>query len=112
MPAHRVAWVVWRGPIPDGLWVLHTCDNPPCCNPAHLFLGTRADNIADMVAKGRADRTKKHKGEQCHQARLTADDVRCIRASRESNIVLSRRYGVSPSNISMVRLRRTWAHVL
>ncbi len=51
--AHRASWQISFGPIPDGLQVLHTCDNPPCCNPAHLFLGTQLDNIYDMCAKGR-----------------------------------------------------------
>lgn len=51
--AHRIAWELTNGPVPVGLSALHRCDNPPCCNPAHLFLGTQADNIADMVAKGR-----------------------------------------------------------
>jgi hypothetical protein len=52
--AHRVAWVVYRGEIPEGLHVLHTCDVPACVNPEHLFLGTHADNMHDRDAKGRA----------------------------------------------------------
>ena len=54
--AHRWAWEIFRGPVPDGLLVCHTCDNPPCCNPDHLFLGTPKDNAQDAVKKGRLGR--------------------------------------------------------
>lgn len=61
MLAHRYAWSLENGPVPEGLYVCHKCDNPPCCNPAHLFIGTQKDNLADMKAKGRApDRHKTH----------------------------------------------------
>ena len=53
--AHRVAWEVFVGEIPPGMNVLHRCDNPPCCNPDHLFLGTQKDNVHDMMAKDRGD---------------------------------------------------------
>lgn len=61
--AHRAAWVHYCGPIPDGVYVLHRCDNPPCCNPRHLFLGTQQDNMNDMYAKGRRQRRTPPEGD-------------------------------------------------
>lgn len=58
--AHRIAWTLTRGPIPDGLVTCHHCDNPPCCNPAHLFVGTQRENLADMKRKGRSTASRTH----------------------------------------------------
>lgn len=58
--AHRFAYEMWIGPIPNGMQVLHQCDNPPCCNPTHLFLGTNSDNVQDAIEKGRHNGGKTH----------------------------------------------------
>ena len=110
LPSHRVAWEAFWGPIPPNLSVLHRCDNPPCCNPAHLFLGTDADNVADMDRKGRR-RTVAHAGERHWKARLTEIDVREIRSSSETHAKLSRHYGVAATAIANIRARRLWRHV-
>lgn len=99
--AHRVAWVLTYGPIPNGLHVLHHCDNRACCNPAHLFLGTNADNIEDAMRKGRMAK------------KLTKADVRAIRtlyASGEYYLrELAERFGVSVQLISKIVNRKCWA---
>jgi len=119
---HRVAWISTNGPIPNGLCVLHRCDNPPCCNPAHHFIGTRVDNSADMIAKGRqkpggAGRSwnGERAGERNHNAKLTAADVLAIRAAfdrGESNRAdLARLYGVGWVAIDRIVRRESWRSI-
>ncbi len=78
MKAHRVSWKIHKGPIPEGLFVLHRCDNPPCTNPAHLFLGTNFDNVQDAVAKGR-NKGGNPMGENHHRAKLSDAQILAIR---------------------------------
>ena len=84
---HRFAWEAADGPIPEGLCVCHRCDNPPCCNPDHLFLGTRRDNNADKVAKGRQSFGERHshRGSAHGQAKITEQDVVAIRYDYSSH---------------------------
>lgn len=106
--AHRVSWALAFGPVPDGLHVLHRCDNPPCVNPAHLFVGTHEDNMRDREKKGRCVHPR---GEQHGCAKLTAANVIEIRASSESQTALAARFGVTQAAINYVILRRSWAHI-
>jgi hypothetical protein len=108
---HRLAYEAWKGPIPDGMFVCHRCDNRPCFNPEHLFLGTAADNNSDMTDKGRANRVGFRPGTQATSAqrsRLAEDDVRAIRASSESATSLAARYGISRSYVHNIIARRKW----
>jgi len=110
--AHRAAWILRHGPIADGLMVCHHCDNPPCVNPAHLFLGTAADNNADRHAKGRTRNGVLH-GEAHGRAVLTEADVRTIRSL--GGVVKQRdladRFGVSQSAIQRAMSGDGWRHL-
>lgn len=115
--AHRVAYEVFVGPIPKGMQVLHACDNPPCCNPDHLRLGTHADNMAEMAARGRAATgTRNHFGRTAYRgvenarSKLTEDAVRLIRAGVPTKEIMSR-FGVAKATVSHVRVGRAWKHV-
>lgn len=138
--AHRLAYTLTFGQIPDGLMVCHHCDNPPCCRPDHLFLGTCLDNKADQRAKGRTltgDRNparwpgtrllrgeewyrhcmtpNRAQGERHPNASVTEEQVREIRRLYEAGSVtisaLARQYGVTRHAVLQIVRRQTWKHV-
>jgi hypothetical protein len=113
--AHRVAWRLYRGEIPKGMLVLHTCDTPTCVRPEHLRLGTQKDNVHDAIAKGR--HKFKHlkefvlRGEAKKTSKLTDDQVRAIRADKRTQRVIGPEYGIDPSIVSEIRTRKAWRHI-
>lgn len=107
--AHRVAWELTHGPIPSGQHVLHRCDNPPCVNPAHLFLGTHQDNMRDMMAKVRNAR-----GERSGNAKLIVGDVRRIRwlvRQGHSQSAVARLFGLNSGTVNRISRGLSWKHV-
>lgn len=117
--AHRVAYEVQRGPIPVGLFVCHHCDNPPCCNGRHLFVGTTTDNMRDMRNKGRwrPGKNRRLSGEDHGCAKLDALKVLVIREMRSHGMLLEEIgavVGVGKSTVSRVinrEARGGWSHV-
>ena len=108
LSAHRLSYELHKGKIPKGMSVLHTCDVSCCVNPDHLFVGTRADNIADM------DRKKRRvilRGEQSTNAKVTSDQVRAIRTSPTISRILAVQYNCSSSLIRRIKRRVTWKHI-
>lgn len=137
--AHRISWQLHYGAIPDGLFICHHCDVRACVRPEHLFLGTQKDNVRDMVDKGRNPSGDQHphhlhpervrrgashgmvlhpeavpRGERNANAKLTADDVRAIRARMsggETHAVIARDFRVHPQYLHLIAKRKRWAHV-
>ena len=110
--SHRMAWFLTNGGIPPRAEICHSCDNPPCCNPAHLFIGTHQQNMADMVRKGRS---RISRGEDNPTAILTAAQVTDIRQrllAKTPQKTLAAEYGVSKSTIGAIATGRIWAHLL
>lgn len=110
--AHRLAWEAANGPIPEGLGLMHSCDVRCCVNPNHLTPAAQADNLKDMFAKGRG-RIPDVKGERQGSAKLTADDVRKIRAMDGSvpRKKIAAIFNVDVSNVGLICRRKAWAHV-
>lgn len=109
MLAHRAAYILTHGEIPEGESVLHRCDNPACVNPNHLFLGTQLENMKDRQAKNRQARGKTN-----GRSKVTDNDVSNIRAEARSGsnpAAIARAYGVSRDAVSDIISRKTWKHV-
>lgn len=110
--AHRLAYADAIGPIPEHQHVLHRCDNRPCCNPSHLFVGTNADNVADKVSKGRAQGTV---GEKNRHAKLSAEQVGQVRTlygnGGISQTTIAAMFGVRQTQVSRIVRREEWAHI-
>lgn len=118
--SHRFAWLAWRGSIQDQLCVCHHCDNRPCCNPAHFFLGTTQENTADKVRKGRQARGSatrpetRSRGSRQHLSKLTEEQVAMMRSLSAAGTpvrVLVESFGVDKANVHRILNRETWAHV-
>jgi hypothetical protein len=110
---HRLAYQEANGPIPSDVFVLHRCDNPPCCNPTHLFAGDQQANMDDMTSKGRG-RTVAHRGEDNGYTTLTVADVRALRVAvqrGESQRRVAQRFGVSQPTVSRIVRGKTWGHL-
>ena len=98
--AHRLSWTITNGAIPDGLKVCHSCDIRCCVNPDHLFVGTQAENMQDMVRKGRANSPR---GADSPSAKLKREDVLFILSSNLSGVDLARKFGVVGETIYRIR---------
>lgn len=107
---HRIVWRLVNGSIPASMKVLHRCDNPPCCRPDHLFLGTTQENVADMVSKGRQSR-----GMSRPNVKLSDEHVRQIRMLLQQGVCrkdIARIFGVCRSTVGHIATRRQWSHVV
>lgn len=122
--AHRIAWVLTFGEIPEGMYVCHTCDNKRCCNPAHFFLGTAADNNRDCQEKGRVSSGEKHaatvspirraRGERNGFSKLSDSDVVDIRELLKQGLSqqsVGNKFGVSQRTVSLISRGQAWSHV-
>jgi HNH endonuclease len=111
--AHRTSYRTFCGPIPDGLCVLHHCDNPVCLNPTHLFIGTQIDNINDCVSKGR-NRGGGQQGEHHHHAKITDENAKEILELISAGVPLSKiaeRFNFSYASVYAIKIGKTWRHV-
>jgi hypothetical protein len=106
--AHRYFYEKFKGKIPKGMLVCHTCDNPACCNPEHLFLGTDKDNTQDMIKKGRQ---ASHIGNNNPKSKLKESDIVKIFNDNRRQITIAKEYNVSDCTIRDIKKFRSWTHI-
>lgn len=104
--AHRIAWILQFGSIPNGMFVCHRCDNRRCCNPLHFFLGTNADNQRDSAMKGR------RRGEKANNVKLTESIVAEIRSASGVQREIGARFGIAQTHVSRIKAGLRWGHSL
>lgn len=108
IPAHRVSFMIHKGKIPDGLFVLHTCDTPLCVNPKHLYAGTHQKNMADKGTR------RRHWGESVASSKLTVEDVKKVmklHSDGYGSTYIAKQVGCSACNISQITTGRSWYHL-
>jgi hypothetical protein len=112
--AHRLSWTLANGrPVPEGMFVCHTCDVTCCVNPAHLFIGTNADNMADAKRKGRT-RNAPRRGVDHAMVKLSVEQVLAIRkrfAAGDKQVAIAAAFGVTQANVWAIGNRKTWQHI-
>lgn len=113
--AHRAAWLIIHGPIPDGMVVCHRCDNKRCVNPEHLFIGTQHENVRDCIIKGRANYRSgpnpKIQGVRHPNARLSEEQVKAIFSDMRPYSKIASDLGVSVSTVHNIKTHKGWNHV-
>ncbi len=109
--APRVAYELFKGPIPKGMDVCHKCDERLCVNPDHLFVGTRKENMQDAIKKGRAVFPPHNKGEHHPNHKLTTSQVESILADKRTYHEIAADYGVHFSTIGYIKIKKNWAHI-
>ncbi len=122
--AHRLAWILTNGEIPEGMFVCHRCDNPSCVNPRHLFIGTPKDNVDDMISKGRAvfhifnnpqdNPPPRYYGEKHPRAKLTEKQVLEIKELIKTDLTfrqIAAKYGVSKKTVSHIKTGYRWSYL-
>lgn len=108
--AHRLSYMAHKGDIKSGLFICHSCDNPLCVNPDHLWAGSQIENVRDAKKKGRANYSGVI-GENNSKAKLTENDIFEIRNSNLTNTELSKKFNVTQPTISNIRSKKTWKHI-